>query len=342
MDDLAPEEKNSQPYHPETHTDTLHSPIRTMHSDMEKMFAKKQPPIFSAPVLPLPVAPTPTPQKIPPAVVRPHIVPPSFPPELQDAVRRVSMEMRERRERSKKIIYLVSTIIIFILVIGGVAYFITPKKLFPPDQNGTPAPPPPSPPVLSIPPPFFATEASRTISIAADDRAGFLQTLRETAHESQRDGTIQQLVVKIQEDEGQKEHIATPRDLFNLMLITPPAQFLNRIEPPLMIFFYYANGRGWAGFAAKTTDTDRAFRDLLTWEPSLANDFYPLLPEETTSTPTTPFEDRTYHNIDWRYLTFPAPKDTGVGYAIFPARNLIVVVTNREMLEIAIDRLLVQ
>ena len=130
-----------------------------------------------------------------------------------------------------------------------------------------------------------------------------------------------------------------------------------------MPFLYHGGGETHLGIAVKTRDTARTFRDLLLWESSLAVDLLPLFNGLNVKPTDALFEDRTYRNIDWRFLrlsTIETPsvesgttttssdlplaelgpkKDIGLGHAVFPARNIAVVTTSKEAMETVIGRL---
>lgn len=191
---------------------------------------------------------------------------------------------------------------------------------------------------LVPPQPFFAIETTRTVSVEKDDRAVFLRLMLDSARELERGGTAKRIILKIQEDGH--ERFGTLDDILQFYQIAPPAGFLSQIDPTLTAFFYYSQGGGRFGVVVKTRDRERTLRDLLTWEPSLAHDFTPLFFNENTETILAPFEDRTYHNIDWRFLKLSRNEDLGIGYAVFPATNYLIVTTSRETMETVINRLL--
>jgi hypothetical protein len=64
--------------------------------------------------------------------------------------------------------------------------------------------------------------------------------------------------------------------------------------------------------------------------------------DERTDTIVAPFEDRTYRNIDWRYLKLSQAKDLGIGYGVFPASNVLIFTTGKEGAETTINRLFAQ
>jgi hypothetical protein len=74
-------------------------------------------------------------------------------------------------------------------------------------------------------------------------------------------------------------------------------------------------------------------------EPSLARDLQPLflglLPPPTLA----PFENRSYHNIDFRYLAMDAEGRRGIGYVYLSAKRLLIITTSAEAMTRAIERL---
>lgn len=191
---------------------------------------------------------------------------------------------------------------------------------------------------LVPPPPFFATETARTVSVEQNDRSVFLRLMLDSARELERGGTFKRIILKIRENTH--ERFGTLDDIFQFYQIAPPAGFLSQINPTLTAFFYYNQEGGHFGIVVKTRDRERTLRDLLNWEPSLMHDFTPLFFNENLQTVLAPFEDRTYRNIDWRFLKFSHIKDLGIGYAVFPATDYLIITTSRETMETVINRLL--
>lgn len=191
---------------------------------------------------------------------------------------------------------------------------------------------------LVPPPSFFATETARTVSVEKDDRAVFLRLMLDSARELERGGTFKRIILKIQEPTH--ERFGTLDDILQFYQIAPPAGFLSQIDPTLTAFFYYSPGGSRFGAVVKTRDRERTLRDLLNWEPSLAHDFAPLFFNEKPETVLAPFEDRTWRNIDWRFLKLSQSEDLGIGYAVFPATNYLIIATSRETMETVINRLL--
>ncbi|MBI2640845.1 MAG: hypothetical protein HYW91_03115 [Candidatus Sungbacteria bacterium] len=193
-------------------------------------------------------------------------------------------------------------------------------------------------PAKLIPPaPFFATETSRTISIKMQDRAQFIRLMEDSLQEFEREGTMKRILIKVQD--GPQERFATLADFLTLWRITPPPNLLLQTEPPFMVFIYYGRSGSRIGLATRARDLDRVLGEMLLWEPSLLRDFQQLFFGERPETILSLFEDRTYRNIDWRYLKLSPDKDFGLGHTLFPARSLLVIATGKDALETAINRL---
>lgn len=191
---------------------------------------------------------------------------------------------------------------------------------------------------LVTPAPFFATETSRTISIKIQDRAQFIRLLEDSMFEREREGIVKRVLIKIQD--GPQERFATFSDFFStLWRIVLPQNLLAQIESPPMAFIYYGRDGARLGLAAKIRDPDRTLGAMLSWESSLLRDLQPLFFGERPETVISLFEDRTYRNIDWRYLKLSQAKDFGIGYMVFPARNLLLIALSKEAMEVAINRL---
>lgn len=195
----------------------------------------------------------------------------------------------------------------------------------------------PAPQRLVPPAPFFATETSRTITARTGDRQTLKALLEDSARERERPGTIKRILIKLQD--GARERFATLTDLLELYDITPPPTFLDLIQPPLMTVFFRGREESRFGFVVQSNDPDRTLGIMLSWESSLLYDFRPFLFDEKPQVVLGPFEDRTYRNIDWRYLKLSQEKDIGIGYGIFPGGKNVVVATSKESMEKMIDRL---
>lgn len=197
-----------------------------------------------------------------------------------------------------------------------------------------------TPPKLVTPAPFFATETSRTISVKVQDRAQFIRLVEDSMREQEREGTVKRIIIKVQD--GEHERFATFADFFGFWRIVPPRNLLAQTEPPLMVFIYYGKDGSRIGLATKVRDLDRAQGEMLLWESTMLRDIQPLFFNVKPDTILALFEDRTYRNIDWRYLKLSQGFDFGIGYVTFPARNIMLLATSKEAMETVISRLFAQ
>ena len=190
---------------------------------------------------------------------------------------------------------------------------------------------------VTAPPPYFATETSRTITVKKQDRSQFLQLIEDSWKEKEREGTVKRIIINLQD--GPQERNATLRDFFELWRITPPAAMTERLDPDLMVFIYYGQAGARMGFAVRTREPERTFADMLTWEPSLLSGITQFFFDERPETVIAPFEDRTWRNIDWRYLKLSQERDLGTGYTVFPVGNILIFTTSKDAMETIINRL---
>lgn len=187
------------------------------------------------------------------------------------------------------------------------------------------------------PPAYFASETSRTITVKRSDRQEFFRLINDAWHEKERQGTVKRIIIKVQD--GPNERFATLQDFFDLWRIAPPQELIDQADPNLMVFIYYEASGSRLGIAVHARDSERMFAAMFRWEPSLLAQVTPLFFDERTETIVAPFEDRTYRNIDWRYLKLSQNKDLGIGYGIFSVNNVFFLTTSKETAETTINRL---
>lgn len=227
-------------------------------------------------------------------------------------------------------VYVILGVILVLLIATGSGLYYFWDSIFPP--------PAPIEIRKAIPPaPFFATESSRTVDIPKTDRQRFIKLMADSMKEFERDGTMKRILVKLSDASG--EYFINMRDFLDFYQIVPPENLAKRLSANLMIFVYSASSGTRLGFAIKTNDANRTLRDMLDWEPSMRVDFTPLFFGVKLAPVSLTFEDRSYHNIDWRYLKLSSDTDIGIGYGVFPAKNLLIIGTSKELMETTIGRL---
>ena len=234
---------------------------------------------------------------------------------------------REKRGTREKYYYLTALVAILIFLGAGAYLFLSQRSPSPTEE------------IKLVPPaPFFATETSRTISAKTDNRTQFLRLVEDSMREQEREGTIKRLIIKLQDEPA--ERFASLGDFLNFYRINTPQGLLERLDNSVMFFIYNGEDGNRIGFAARTRDPDRTWRELITWENSFLSDLQPLFFDERPEIIIAPFEDRTYRNIDWRFLKLSQKKDLGIGYTIFPVGNILLLTLGREAMETSISRLL--
>jgi len=244
------------------------------------------------------------------------------------------------RHKTRKRSFLIPLIIILTLGAGVIAgFFFFPRlaaRIPGLRRVVSPNTPPPREPAVA-PMPFFATESTEELTAPAGDRIMLLELLDNLAKKPERQGTVKRVLVKLTDERG--EYYASLADLFDVERIAPPPHFLDNTEGPFMAFFSATTEGERFGLVTRVTDSDRALQDLRAWETALGINFQPLMFSQELAATSTNFTGGTYRNIDWRFLKRSADQDLGVGYALFPARNYIILTTSEHALETVIDRL---
>lgn len=223
----------------------------------------------------------------------------------------------------------IGTIAVIFSLIGIGWYFLQPLL----NEAETP-----QPAKLTPPQQLFTSEASRTVNVNSRDVDQFLRLMEDSYRETERTGTIKRILVKL--TDGPQERYMSTTDFFEFYRMAPPKNLLEISEKDIMPFFYYGQDGARFGAAIKVKSFDRAFAGMLEWETSLPQGFKPLFFNENPDIlSSSQFEDRTYRDIDWRFLKLSQEKDLGVAYTVFPAKNVLVVTTSKSSMESVINRL---
>lgn len=239
-------------------------------------------------------------------------------------------KIKAEKEETKKYLILIAAAVVLIFLAGAATFWLIQKN------NQTPAVKEIEPPM-----PFFAVEKTTAFAAKPGEPGEFLRSLNRTAKELQPAGTIKNILVKVEGPSGPR--YLTFADFLNFLRIDP-APFLPSLagESPMMLFSFMSSSGPRLGFAAMARDPERMIRVLISKEGNLQNDFQALLPEQNQALSTGRFEDLTFRNIDWRHLALDKEKDIGLGYALFPIRNIFVFTASREEMEAVINRLYLQ
>lgn len=235
--------------------------------------------------------------------------------------------------RTPKNTFALLLLILIILVSGGTAGYLYLTR------NSTPnnSPPKPSPAASLAPPPLFTAERVHTAYGSLDNTTSLRQQIEDIVLAKEQEGTFTYVPIKLQE--GIKERFATAKDFWGLYHANPPTNLLLSLDDDIMPFVYYSSDGPRFGFAFKSRDQERTLRGLLDWEPSLLRDMTPLFFKETPVIIVAPFENRTFRNIDWRFLSLSQTEDLGIAHSLFSSERIMIVVTSKEAMETIIYRL---
>lgn len=245
------------------------------------------------------------------------------PPSISGQQRRFSMPTQS---------WIIGVALLLVLIGGGTFFFfqIFRGGIGEKEMRDDDAPP-------TAPKPFFRVD--RSVSLAADTakddafRKEFLTLIRKRNNI----GTITHVLLEV--TDGPNARFATLRDIFYFFGVTPPTGFYDSITDPAMLFIYHNENGNYVGVATEVRDRDRALGRMLSWESSLAFDTQSFFFEERPNIIDPVFSDYTYKNIDYRFPKNPNENDAGIAYAIFPAKNYLLITTNTETLKEIITRL---
>ncbi len=252
-------------------------------------------------------------------------------PTLGSIVRTTEPGEIAHRDRGRRVA-VIAGIVLAVAALGGAGAYVFFLK-----TGVTPEPPKPV-----APEPFFATEATRTVAADPGDRLQLFRLLDEAARAEGRSGTMTRIVIKSATttvDGKTEDYYYSLADLIRAYRIGAPATLVERTKTDLMVFFHYPASGARFGVAAKTNDSARTFRDMLEWESTMPSALAPFLFGEEVPAVIPPFKDMAYRNIDWRWAAFYPEKDIGIGYAVFPAKNYLIITTAQSTMEKTIDRL---
>lgn len=248
---------------------------------------------------------------------------------VSQEARAASARLPETNKKSGAVGYIIGGFVAAAVVGGGFWYFYS-------QENTTPARP--AVQKLISPFPFFAIETSRSASVDSQNPGSLEQLFDDTAKEIERAGTIKRILVTVQD--GPQERFLTLADFFRFYHMNPPSNFLGPITVPLMTFIYYGHDGSRFGLAVPTTDSNRTLASMIQWETSVYINLRALFFGAQPDVGSASFEDRTYRNIDWRYLKLSSSKDFGIAYVVYPAKNMLVITTSKDAMETVINRLL--
>lgn len=220
-----------------------------------------------------------------------------------------------------KLKIILAVIFIVLPILGGVGYVYI-QKTFPsvmPSQT------------LTVPRPFVTTEKTEEMRIAEGARGALLDTLREKRAKSIASLVYLPYIIISKDAEGRElTRIATPKEFFDTLRISPPVDFFTAITEKWNIYGY----RGHLVFVFEIRNMRSMWGTLLTeWEKRLQKDFvqfFPATPDEGAHA----FEDTIIKNDDARVVHLSATSDLVVGYTTVLGTYLIMSTSENALRDI--------
>ncbi len=227
-----------------------------------------------------------------------------------------------------------------LVVMAGLAAFLYYRSLLPGTSSTRPEAVTPTPPAA----PFYV---EGTISLRIEKTARALRAaLAEAAGRPDALGSIKRLLILAADTEGRTQYLSA-KDFFATIGVSPPESFLETPAAPIQFFVFWQSAGPRLGIIGETANPARTFQALYNREAALVSNFAVLFIEDParpagpiTGPRLEPFQDKTYRNTDFRYLALDADRDLGIGYVIFPAKNIFAVATSEGTLRQVIQRLL--
>lgn len=225
----------------------------------------------------------------------------------------------------------IAVIALLLMAIGAPAIFLWLNR-----RNSTPPPLPPPAPEGFI---FFDRTSEHVISPSREDLVSAIESAWSAALPR---GSFFRLVLRRRSDPGPSPIFST-RELFEAIGAQPPPELAGLLIRPPQLFIHTASSGPEIGIMIEAEDTDGLASILTDWEPTILEDFRPLVPSATATTgPPTTFETRSYRNIEYRYRARGPDETTGIGYLYFPARSIILISTSEETMHQTLNRLFEQ
>ena len=246
----------------------------------------------------------------------------------KEQTRREETEPFQYQQRSSETVWLklvsILVILVFIGLLGYASYIFLVKRSSP--QVNQEAEPPAA---------YVATEGRDIITIRDNDRAGLFEKFRAVRQDRLPSRSIKQIVFKLENFDGNTRY-ASVGDFLTLIDFKPPSGFTDNYKPEFNILMYYKPLGAAIALILQPRDPDRAFAQMLAWEPTMILDFRNLYLDEQVSGASERFQDAIIQNVDTRQL--PITDTTTLAYAIF-AKRYLVIATSKDFLEVLINRL---
>lgn len=189
---------------------------------------------------------------------------------------------------------------------------------------------------LAVPQPLITVEKTET-HVIAESAAGLRQILNTTSQNREQLGSLMRLVLEKKNNAGVLS-LFTTEEIFNILGVLPPAQITDSLTDKPFIAVYFSNEGPRTIFAAESRGLDRTFTGMLNWESAIQRDWETFFLGKPFTPRIAPFMDKTFSNLDYRFMEFEP--GFGIGYFVFPPKNILVIATSEETIHTAISRLL--
>lgn len=186
-----------------------------------------------------------------------------------------------------------------------------------------------------IPPPYFSVE--KTISAPVNAQTSASSQIRKAVLNLDTKYLLTRMVL-LTGEEGAARSI-TPQEFIQSSGIAMPFSIISSFTgAPMLLYYRTANGPRFA-VVMKTNDPNRVLEQLLRVEDGLVQNWSPLFLNDTPPNSLVSSEDRTYRNISYRIIPLDPVRDIQLLYAIYPAKNYLIMSVSEEGFRLIINRL---
>lgn len=189
--------------------------------------------------------------------------------------------------------------------------------------------------IPAAPPPPIVTEKTET-RVIQETASSLRETFNSIARVQEETGSFKRIILQTKNPNGVIRFV-TVSEIYQALGVTPSQQISDSLAGWPFIAIHFSTEGPRAIFAAESQSRDRAFAGMLAWENALQRDWEVFFLGESSPPSIVPFADKTFRNLDYRFLEIK--QGLGIGYFIFPPKNLLVIATSEETIHTAIDRL---
>lgn len=200
------------------------------------------------------------------------------------------------------------------------------------------APPPTSAPEAALPPPAIFYEATSEVTIG--NGAELPRRLSEAGQSAQPVGSFRRLSIRLGSAAARRPPALAEFLLFIGARSLAESDLGGAAEGPPQFFVYRGQSGPRFGLIVGVRSPARPLAALFSAEPSLVTELTPLFLAGPPPATLGGYEDRTYRNLDYRYLPLDPAQDLGLGYLYFPANRRIIIATSEETVRLTVNRLL--